>query len=191
MMVIKAFICFMLLLLLACAETPVRHVATLTATAIEDLENEMQAKLDAEKSFAKQIVKDGKIAAEWNIKLQNEVSLLRSIQEFSDIALTERSGVPRILIQDFLRSHNERSRQASASETQAIAAEESRLSVTFKKVVFQRARWREAREATLKLARKRSDKERFKLLLEMAQKSWQTYKKSLNETISEVSEEEL
>lgn len=176
--------------LTACA-TPVPKVAALTATEIGQLETDIQAKLDAEKAFAAQIAKDGKFAAKWNVKIANEIALLRGVQEFTDLALTRRAGVPRVALQDFLRADNEKALEAATGEAAAIAREEARLAVTFEKVVFQRQKWRDAQAATLKLARKRSSEERFRALLETAKESWRIYQKSVQETMTNVVDEPL
>ena len=119
--------------LMACAQTPDYKIAALTADRIADLEKDIEAKVNAEKAFASAISKETKNAAKWNVSIEGEIKLLRGVQEFADLALTQRLGVPRLPLQDFLGKHNAERREAAAVSAAQIATEETRLAVSFEK----------------------------------------------------------
>jgi hypothetical protein len=156
----------------ACSTTPDYKVAALTADQIKSLADETAAKIETERAFMNAMVDSTKNAAKWNVAIETEIELLRSMQEFGDLALTERRGVPRLPLQDLLRDYNERQRTSKADAAKRIADAEKRLAATFTKIVFNRSLWDEAYDKTLLGAREVSASQRFNQMVARSIEAW-------------------
>ncbi len=150
----------LLVLLVACAKDPTRRTALIVADEIDVFEQQVGNKIAKERKFYNANIAEAKTAAKWNVIIQSNIEQLQGIQALTDAMLKQDGDVEVIKLQDFLRTHNARMRNAEAEHAKAIAEQEEAFSVSFAKLSINRKDLRDARSEVMELARKETVKDR-------------------------------